>query len=468
MRAIPRSRSRAVPDAAPLPARALAWVTWGLTFHILAVALLFGLFRFPATVVRGIAAWKEVAGVLLLGAVTIRMLAGRGPRTSICVADLCAGGWVALTIILFMTENVVWQDAIPMKAALFGLRDTCYFVIFYFIGRATPEIARDERWLKRAFFVLLITSAAAVLEQLFVTPQMLVLLGVASYVRDFLGTKLFTQGNVYGLPSNYWTLMGGHLVRRSGSVFLSSQGFAVVFLVLLPGATIWALDQRDRAHVWAMAAYVVIWAGLLATFTRAAIGVSTLQLGIILASRRRVTGLALAGAVGLAVLLAGIIAVPGLATFVLETITWQSGSSTSHVKDWVAGITAFLEQPWGYGLGTADQSAVRGGLEPITADNLYLTYAVQTGVLGLLLVLGTLGSFLRAGARLRHTGRSESERALGMTVLLATLGIVLYGMTSVIFGDPIVSYLLFWFAGAAVTLAQREHALVPLAIERYA
>lgn len=457
-----------MPDATPLPARALAWVTWGLTFHILAVALLFGLFRLPTNVVRGIAAWKEVAGVLLLAAVIVRMMAGRGPRASICTADLCAGGWVALTVIFFVTENAVWQDSIPLKAALFGLRDTCYFVIFYFVGRATPEIARDERWLKRAFFVLLITSAAAVLEQIFVTPQMLVLLGVASYVRDFLGTELFTQGNVYGLPANYWTLMGGHLVRRSGSVFLSSQGFAAIFLVLFPGATIWVLDRRDRARTWAIAAYIVIWAGLLATFTRAAIGVSILQLGIILTSRRRVTGLALAGAIGLAVLIAGVVAVPGLATFVLETITWQSGSSTSHVKDWVAGISAFLEQPWGYGLGTADQSAVRGGLDPITADNLYLAYAVQTGVLGLLLLLGTLGSFLRAGARLIHTGISESERALGMTVFLATLGIVLYGMTSVIFGDPIVSYLLFWFAGAAVTLSQRERAPVPLVVESYA
>jgi len=450
-----------VTDARPLPTRALAWVTWGLTFHILAVALLFGLFHLPTAVVRGIAAWKEIAGVLLLIVVALRAASGRGPRVTVCAADVCAGGWVALTVMFFLTENVVWHAFVPMTAALFGLRDASYFVIFYFIGRATPDIASDERWLKRAFLVLVITCAVAVLEQIFITPQMLVVLGVASYVRDFLGTELFTQNNVYGLPDNYWSLMGGHLVRRSGSVFLSSQGFAVVFLVLLPPATLWMLEQRDRARTWAAAGYLVIWAGLLATFTRAAIGVSVLQLGLILAARRRVTGIALAATLGLVVCVAAMIAVPGLATFVLETLTFQTGSSASHVKDWTKGITAFLEQPWGHGLGTTDQSAVRAGLDPLTADNLYLKYAVEMGVFGFLALVGTLGSFMRAGAQLAHDGDTASRRALGSTVFLATLGVALYGMTAVIFSDPIVAYLLFWFSGSAVTLAQRAHAPAP-------
>jgi O-antigen ligase len=147
--------------------------------------------------------------------------------------------------------------------------------------------------------------------------------------------------------------------------------------------------------------------------------------------------------------------VPGLGTFALETVTWQTGSSQSHVKDWVNGVTAFLQQPWGYGLGTADQSAVRGGLIPITADNLYLTYAVQLGVPGLAALLGTLGCFIGSGHRLATFGASESERMLGTTVVLATAGIAVYGMTSVMFGDPLVADMLFWFGGAAVTLAQR-------------
>ena len=453
-----------MPESRSLPARSLSWITWALTFHILVVALLFGLVRLPETAVRGIAAWKEIAGVLLFAVVVVRMLAGRGPRVRIAAADLFAGGWIALACVAFLTQNAVLRDFVPLKASLFGLRDGAFFVLFYFIGRATPEIGNDARLAKRAFMVLLVTCVIAIAEQLFITPQMLVLLGVGSYVRDFLGTELYTQGNIYGLPDNYWSLMGGHLVRRSGSVFLSSQGFALIFVIFLPAATQWVLRQTRTQKMGLYVGYAIIWAGLAVTFTRAAIAIGAAQVLFILAARRRVTGVALMATMGVVAFFVAIAVVPGLATFVLETITWQTGSSQSHLKDWIDGVTAFLQQPWGYGLGTADQSAVRGGLVPITSDNLYLKYAVELGVPGLVALVGTLGCFIGSGARLARSGANESERALGMTVALATAGVAAYGITAVMFSDPLVAYLLFWFGGATVTLAQRTEASTAFAL----
>ncbi len=444
-----------MPDSRSLPARALPWITWALTFHILVIALLFGFVRLPGTLVHGIAAWKEIAGVLLFAAVVVRMMTGRGPRVRIAAADLFAGGWVALALVAFLTENVVMRDFVPLTASLFGLRDAAFFVIFYFVGRATPEIAGDERLAKRAFAVLLVTCVVAIGEQLFVTPQMLALLGVGSYVRDFIGAGLFTRGNVYGLPDNYWSLMGGHMVRRSGSVFLSSQGFALIFIIFLPAATLWVLRNERERKLWMYLGYAIIWTGLAVTFTRAAIAIGAAQVLFILAARRRVTGVALMATVGVALFLIAVAVVPGLGTFALETVTWQTGSSQSHLKDWVDGVAAFLQQPWGYGLGTADQSAVRGGLVPITSDNLYLKYAVELGVPGLVVLLGTLGCFIGAGRRLATFGSTEDERAFGTTVALATVGIALYGVTAVMFSEPLVAYLLFWVGGSAVTLSQQ-------------
>ncbi|MFI5239373.1 MAG: O-antigen ligase family protein, partial [Gemmatimonadales bacterium] len=150
-----------------------------------------------------------------------------------------------------------------------------------------------------------------------------------------------------------------------------------------------------------------------------------------------------------------------------------SGSSTSHLKDWTKGITAFFEQPWGYGLGTADQTAQRVGLAPITADNMYLKYAVEMGILGLLTIVGALAAFTAASVRLIRNGATNAQRALGVTVALATLGIAADGMTAVVFNNPIVAYLFFWFAGSCVTLAQRtapEHttAAMPVVLASHA
>jgi hypothetical protein len=45
---------------------------------------------------------------------------------------------------------------------------------------------------------------------------------------------------------NYWTRIGNVEVQRAGSVYLSSQGFAVPFLILLPAATAWVFGGVKR------------------------------------------------------------------------------------------------------------------------------------------------------------------------------------------------------------------------------
>lgn len=442
-----------MPERQSLVARTLPFITWGLTFHILAIAVLFGLFRLPENTVRSIAAWKEIFAVIVVVATIVRVASGAGPRTGVLPTDLLAGGWITLALLFAITENTVWRNNVPPLAALFGLRDAAFFVLFYFVGRGTPEVGNDTRVLKRAFVLLGIVSAIAVLEQFLVTPQMLVAMGVASYVNNFLGTPMATANNIYGLPDNYWSLMGGHLVRRSGSVFLSSQGFATPFLVLLPAATMWLWGRAKSPTRLQRVVYGIIWLGLILSFTRSVILICALQLIITLIYFRRPTGAALAAGVCLAALLTVMALSPTIANFVFETITWQSASSTSHMKDWTNGVIAFFQQPWGWGLGTTDQAAERAGLAPITADNMFLKYAVEMGALGLAIVLASLVAFASAGVRLMKSARTDAQRAMGATVALATLGIAADGMTAVVFNNPIVAYLFFWFAGVAVTLA---------------
>lgn len=443
-----------MPERRSPAARALPYVTWGLTFHIITIAFLFGALRLPPAVVRAIAAWKETAVVLLLVIVMTRAASGHGARVRVGAADLCVLGWLSLAVIFFVTEDIVWSGNVPLLAASFGVRDISFFLLLYFVGRSTPEIADDPRTLRRIFLVLAVTCVIAIAEWLFVTPEMLVVLGVASYVQDFLNTTAFTVNNVYGLPDNYWTEMGGHLVRRAGSVYLSSQGFATPFLIFLPGATMWLWLRKSRS-VWLTLLYAVIWAGLAVSFTRTVLLVCLLQTLLILVYLRRPTGAALLVSIGGVAAVGALITFPSLATFVMETLTWQTGSSISHVKDWNAGVTAFADAPWGHGLGTTDQSAVRAGLDPITADNQYLKYAVEMGLLGLLLHVATLGLLALAAYRVMIESSTPLHRAFATMVALATLGIALDGMTGVVLNNPIVSYMYFWFAGAAVTLSQR-------------
>src|SRR5438445_80799 len=304
-----------------------AWLLvfiWLLPFHVLIIAWLFGGLALPESVVRGIAAWKEGLVILLLTAVVVRALRGRGAGSPVQWLDVSVAGLVGLAMVYFLRAGVWFGLDVPIGARVYGFRDLVYWSLLYFVGRATPEIVRDERVLKALFLVGVITSAVAVTERLFVTPAMLTLFGAAEYFQNFLGAPLWTAGNVYGLPNNYWTTMGGHLVRRAGSTYLSSQTFAIPFLIIVPAVTVWLLERKRIAIAWL--GYALVWLGLLLTVTRMTIVACLLQSVAIAATRRRWGLIANGGAALVLATTAALLIAPDLATYVWDTLTWQSGS----------------------------------------------------------------------------------------------------------------------------------------------
>jgi hypothetical protein len=285
---------------------------------------------------------------------------------------------------------------------------------------------------------------------------MLVLLGVASYFQDFLNVAAFTAGNEYGLPMNYWTRIGNIEMQRAGSIYLSSQGFAVPFLILLPIATAWVFGAARRITLSMKIEYAIIWTGLLLSITRMTILVCAIQLVLLILMLRKPEW-AVAGLItGLIAVVFSMLLVPGLPGFIWDTLTWQTGSSASHVKDWSKGFTAFFEHPFGSGLGTTDQSAVRFNIEPLTADNGYFKYAVELGIQGLIALLAIFTGILGTSFKVARYASTPLRRLMGTVVLFTTIGIMLNATTGVVFNALVLSYFYFWFAGAVVTIAQQE------------
>jgi len=435
---------------------ALPLFSWGLPFHSLLVAVLFGGLGLSASGVRVFAAWKEGVVLLLTGLVVVRAILGKGPRVKVSWVDLAVGG-LCLIALGFLIGGEAWlRIELPAGTELYGIRDIAFFLLLYFIGRASPEIADDPDTLRRLYILAVLISAIAIVEWLLVTPEMLVLLGVASYFQDFLNVGAFTVGNEYGLPMNYWTRIGNVEMQRAGSIFLSSQGFAVPFLIILPAATAWVFGAVQRRSFSMKLEYAIIWAGLLLSITRMTIIVCAIQLFLVVLMLRRPEWAVAGVAVGLLTLVASLLVVPGLPSFVWDTLTWQTGSSASHLEDWGKGFDAFFSQPWGSGLGTTDQSAVRFGVDPLTADNAYLKYAVELGIQGLIAHLAIFVGIGTAAFRVARHGSTNYRRMFGTAVLFTTIGVMINAMTGVVFNAPVLSFLYFWFGGAIVTVAQRE------------
>lgn len=428
---------------------------WGLVLHSLVMAVLFGLLHVSQGTVRTLAAWKEIGLALLAILIWLRSLTGRGPRSPIAWPDLWITGLLVTATLFLLTENLWLRFNLPRAAEFMGFRDSVYFMLLYFVGRGMPELATDEKTVQRVFLIVLFTCVVGILERFLVSPGMLAAIGVAAYFQEFLGVAAFTAGTAYGLPQNYWSGIGGHLVRRAGSVYLSGQGFAVPFLLFFPVATAWTF-LRANLRARHVLAFLVVVLGLVLTITRATMVVAFIQVILFVALIRRpewaVAGLVLATVFFLTAMLI----VPGFPTFVWYTLSLQESSSISHANDWMNGLAAFVQHPWGTGLGTTDQTALRAGLKHITGDNQYFKYGVEMGVLGLLFFVMTLATIGNSAMRLFKYGESLAERRLGVVIWLATIGIAINGVSAVAFNSITLGWLFFWLAGAAVTVSEER------------
>jgi hypothetical protein len=437
-------------EAAPWTTRAFIALAWGLSFHIAIVAGAFGLLRLSAETVLLIAAWKEAAVLLLVSALVVRAAAGRGPVLVVQAADIAVGAVLALAAVHATASLAGLGPSATARDLALATRDVAFCFTLYVIGRVTPDVAGTPRVLGHLFAIGVVTSAVAVLEWWLVPPEGLVLLGVASYFNEFLGLTEVTAGNIFGLPDNYWTMIGGRLVQRAGSVYLSSQGFAIPFLLIIPAATVW-MNLRNRwSSATAVAGYALAWLGLLLSVTRmttVACGLQMLLLLVLARRPARIVAVALVGTATVGVLL---VLVPGLASYAWETITWQSYSSASHSKDWVNGLAALWRHPLGSGLGTADQTAMRLGRDPLTADNLFLKYGVELGIPALLAYVATFAAVWWITLRTAIADASPRRRAIAGFVAACTLGVAINGSTAVLTNSPTIGYLYFWLAGSAV------------------
>jgi hypothetical protein len=451
------------PQLGPLIVLPIVLLIWVLPFHSLTIAFFFGVLRTGMQATTIMASWKEGVAVLLVAAVVLRSILSRGPGVTITAPDLAITGLLALAVLFALVENPFFGAEIPGKVALFGFRSSVFFMLLYYVGRGVPEIGESSTYIKHLFRVAVVVATIGILERIFVTPQMLIALGAAAYINDFLGLSASTAGNDFGLPSNYFSMLGRVPVRRAGSVFLGGQAFALPFLLFIPAATSWVFDPSKRPRLWSVLGYVAVWAGLLVTITRMTIIVCTLQVVVyFLIARRpgRIVGTVLTA---MAVFLAAMAVVPGLAAFVWATLTFQTASSYSHVFDWRRGLVAFFEMPWGHGLGSSDQVAARFGRTAITADNMFLGYAVDLGALGLVGYLAIIFTIAFLSWRLFKTSPNREIRIVASTVFLTNLGIALNGTSSSPFNSVFLAYNFFLLAGAAVSAYQRQDAQTALA-----
>jgi hypothetical protein len=431
------------------PPRALYAFIVGLAVHNAVLAGLYwaGVRGRPLTV---IAAWKEV--LLAVALASVAVAAGRNRRLPFRpgAADALALLFAGL-IVLYALIPQDWLDGnADPTTVLYGLRHAGACVAAYFLGRSVelPPVRR----------LVLATAAAVAAVGLVEVYTVSLDRWDDARVPDYFERQLgFEHDGPRGLPENFVFNTGDEddLLRRLVSTFLSPLGTAYMLVVAL---CLWAAAPR---RWWPLAAVAA--AGLLFTFTRAALLALAGGLVVVAAIQRRWWPV-LAAAGVLVVGFAWTHAFPTIAAEASwtpaeledqrrrarelgvppgEVVSLDEPSIRSHLTALRDGVETVLEHPQGFGLGNSGATALRREIPLQAGESTYTELGVETGLLGALAFIAWNLALFWGLAR---------GRAAGVAAALAAV-LALAVQTDVL-GVPWLAYVVWMLAGAKLTACQ--------------
>jgi hypothetical protein len=436
--------------AARRPDRSLLVLVAGLPFQGLVLAQLYR-WGVPGAIVRPLGSWKEALG---LGVVIAGVRGYHAGRQRLDALDGLGLAYVAIVGAYALAPTFFAPGApIDTSTRSLAFRASAGFVILLLAARHAhlPDDFADR--LARVVMVVgCIVAAVCLYEYFFSAAWNRWVVEKVQYLRyqvQVLHTTPFSAGDI-----RRYSVIGGHRVLRTGSVFLdpTSCGFALV----LPFAV--AIERRMRtAMSGAIAAIVLIATGLLLTETRAALlGALVVALlairpaaGRTVDRRLQYTFVLLAG---MAIIVPAATAI-GLAQRVTATSTSADPSSVDHAHSFWTGLDAVETRPLGHGLGTSAGVGQRSDSRQATiGESSYLQVGIETGA-GAMAVFVALT--LAVTGRLRRLSRRTSDVAIS-AAFGAGVGLALGAFFLQTWNDFSVAWTFWALAGAAIGAAERS------------
>lgn len=318
---------------------------------------------------------------------------------------------------------------------ILSLRANVFFVILYFIGR---NIHFTDKQILYFFRVIIVTGALAgfvtIIERLTNT-SFQELTGYSLYNYVFFDTE--PRGN-FGLT---WTYETGTGIRRFGAFFANPLELASSILMMFVAAIVLLIYKRESnrpLNGLYVASAILIFIGLLNTVSRTSIlafWIQMLFLSIIMRSWRTFYAIfSFAICMFLVLILTG---KESLLEFLSNTFLFTNSSSIGHLISWLDGIDALIANPLGYGLGSSGKAVLKTGGEMIGGENQYIIYAVQLGVVGLVLYLAILIMSIKNSIK---AYRLNQDRQDINKWLLLFIGVTKFGLLFPLFTSNLETY----------------------------
>ena len=432
------------------PVAALFLFLVGLALHNAVMAALYGA-GVRGSTLTAIAAWKDVLLVVAVVRVALDALRARRWPFAWAVVDWLAVAFAALCVVYALIPQSALGGHAGHRAVALGLRHDVVPVGVYFLGRAL--VVTREQWRALAWTLLGVAAAVAswgLIDVYAISISWWRNSAVVPYFHDHLGYDYHGTG---GLPENFIYNVGGDkpFLRRLVSTFLSPLASGYLFVV--------ALLVAARSRRVAVVLCVVVFAGLLWTFSRSSLVALAVGL-VVLACVRRSPPTAGGAALVALVVVAWVHLFPHIAPtgkFTQADLTYQkqhasqgpkqsytglSSNEPSLHEHWTslkAGVGTVVHHPQGYGLGNVGQVASRTHTQLLAGESNYTELGVELGLLGSLLWIAW-GLAIFVGL----------IRARAVRIAAAFAAVAALAVQTDVIGDPWVAYCVWGLAGAAL------------------
>jgi glycosyltransferase involved in cell wall biosynthesis len=477
----------------------------GMAFHNLLLMAMLSLDT-PSLMVRGVQFWKEAVLVLLAIIVAKKAWAtirsGRMPR--LLLPDVVASLFALLVIAyMFVPDSAMGSDT-TWAQRLVGFRMLILLPLLYAFGRVFWPVRRSDLiWVARAILGAAVVVGLFGLWELWFVPTSTWLDWGVKQFTSWLG---FAYKGPQGLPENFFQSTAGGLgLRRMVSTYISPLGIAYTGLLLVPVVVALVSTKRGEAHLsrwFRWTALVLVVVSILFSMTRGALVSMVAELALLFLLFRSLRVLAIACVVTLAVgfMLFEYVNFGPLVTFDLKdvrppagyalvlqlaraisgasdvhqptghnlpnptesgelverTISAEDPSASGHLAALKHGIEYVQRHPLGTGLGSA---VPRYGTAEGPGESALLATAGELGVIGVLLYIAMYAFALWYG--LRAFWRVRGDPLLSAFALVAPVGgfaLIPIMITSNVWGNFSVTFLLWWCAGFNLALCERNRA----------
>jgi len=403
---------------------------------------------FSDQLIKFLSSIKELALLVLLLVMVKKKMIFKGKFTFIDYLFLLN---VFLIIVYAILPNSFFGVAGDLKVRLFGLRTALVTLAIFLAGRYVPyDTAKIRSTIRLLTVVCILIVSFGFIELLFI-PRDTLIAGLIPY-NVLKGENL---ENLLTVDFRYIVRYGDLVIKRMMSFFLSPLGLA--YFLILPFAVILSVLQFKKTNGQKILPYPrilfsIVCLVIFLSNTRGVILAISVLILIVFSKRHFIRTFVMFA------LLILLVSVTPLKSIFSKTASLEDSSSRAHALAYTLGVATVIMHPLGIGLGQAGPTAffikgaegLYGQEDASIGESLYLTLALERGLLGLGFFIFFVIYIASYGNKLSNFNVDKTQLLIGKTVFFSTICFMVASIPTEHWLGFQSAGIYWWFAGLAV------------------